>query len=484
MCFLSVDVGTTCIKYGVYSQDGEAIEYNSNEYKLTIIDGENYVDIDKIRNIICEILASLSQKYKIKSISFSCIGESFVLLDRNDKIIFYPMLYSDNRGEVQAKKICENISEKEYFNRFGVVPHSMYSISKLLYIKENYPAVFEKADKLMLVGDYLGYVLTGKNVIDYSLAARTGIFDIEKKEFAFDFLELLGINSIKLSTPKPTGVIVGDIKKEYGLDDAVLVLGSHDQVCATLGAGVFLGGEAADGMGTVECITAVFNEKPCDYEMGKMGYPCVPFLSKAYCTYILNFSCGGAVNFLKNNVACWDKEKKGDFFKYMEENMVENPSSIFTLPYFSGAGTPYQDNNASGAFLGLKSRTNVVEIYQSIIESTAYEMKLNMDVVKNFGIEIKKLVATGGGSKSNKWLQKKANIQQIPVKQLKISEGGLCGLAILQSVALKSCENFEEAKAKFVKYGAEFLPVKESLPQFKEKYLKYKKIYKTLKKIY
>ena len=482
MLFLSVDVGTTCIKYGLYNELGNLVEYNSSEYQLKNFDNQYYVDIDKIVETIRNILSKLSINYKINSVSFSSIGESFVLLDEQDNIIFYPMLYTDNRGEEQAKKICNQISEEEYFNTFGIVPHSMYSISKLLYIKEKHSDIFAKAKKVMLVCDYLGYILTGERVIDYSLAARTGVFDIEKKQFSSQVLNAFGMNNLSFSSPAKTGTIVGKIKEQFGLDEALLVLGSHDQICATLGAGVFNVGDAADGMGTVECITAIYEGKSSNLEMGEKGYPCVPFLDdNTYCTYILNFSCGSAVNFFRKKLLNWDKEKNGDFFECMEKNIDRNPTAILTLPYFSGAGTPYQDNDACGAILGLKTTTDTWEVYQSILEATAYEMKLNMEVVEKYGIKIQNIVATGGGANSPKWLQKKADIQGIPVKRLQVSEGGLCGLAMLQSVALKTSKNLVDAKEKFVKYGYEFLPDKTYSEQHIKQYSKYKKLYSTLK---
>ena len=482
MYFLSIDVGTTCIKYGLYNECGKLIEYNSREYQLKQIDSEFYVDIDEIKNTVFNILSLLSKKYEISSVSFSSIGESFVLLDKSDNVLFYPMLYTDKRGEEQAEEISLKIGEEKYFKLFGTVPHPMYSVAKLLWIKENCPEIYAKADRVMLIVDYLGYLLTGKCVIDYSLAARTGVFDIEKHCFSSEVLTCLGLEKIKFSVPERVGYIVGEIKDEFNCKGAQLVLGSHDQICATVGAGVLNAGEAADGLGTVECITAIFPSKCDNLLMGKKGYVCVPFVKEGlYCTYILSFSCGAAVSFLKNSVMhC--KADDG-FFDYMEKNIADAPTNILTLPHFNGAGTPYQDNDSKGAILGLTKETTDVEIYQSLLESTAYEMKVNMEVVEDFGVKINGAVATGGGSNSNKWLQKKADIQNIPIKQLKVSEGGLCGLAMLQSVALQACNDLEIAKSIFVKYGKEYIANKTYSKEYAKKYEKYKRLYKMVKEV-
>lgn len=316
----------------------------------------------------------------------------------------------------------------------------------------------------MLICDYIGYLLTGERVIDYSLASRTGAFDIGKSEFSKEILGLVNISEALFSTPKRAGTIVGKLKDsvliEWGITgDPVLVLGSHDQVCTALGAGVLNVGEAVDGMGTVECITTLFENKPTDAEMGRQGYPCVPYaIEGLYCTYILNYSCGSTVNWFRKKILHGYKGEEKDFFSYIEKDMRNEPTGILTLPYFGGASTPYQDLNAKGVIVNLTMETTDSVLYKSVMEGTAMEMRLNADVIGRYGITVKNLVATGGGANSEKWIQLKADIQNVPIKVLRSSEGGLCGCAMLQAVALGGVKDLNEAKKTFVRYSREYLP--------------------------
>ena len=482
MNYLCIDVGTTGIKCGVFSEQGEMLYYCYIEQGFKEIDGESYVNIDGITFIIENWLNSIGSRYEIASVSVSGIGESFVILDKNDKILFYPMLYTDTRGKTQAQKIENSVGASEYFKITGVMPHYMYSLSKILYIKENYPEIYEKADKIMLVGDYICYILTGKRFIDFSLAARTGAFDIKKQCFSDRILDKFGIDAALFSLPARAGTIVGDLKKEFGLNGAKLVLGAHDQVCACIGAGVISAGNASDGMGTVECITAIFDKIPTDCKMGYQGYPVVPFpIDGLFCTYLLNFSCGSTVNWFKDNIMHGFSDNEKDFFSYMENKQSGEPSKVIVLPYFGGACTPYSDANAKGMILNLTTATKDYEIYSALTEGLAFEMKFNTETVNEYGIRIKSLVASGGCSKSDKWMQKKADIQGVPVKILYSSEGGLIGLAMLSAVALKKCKNIEEAKEVFVRYKKEFLPDTQKSACYNSKYEKYKNLYKKLK---
>ena len=481
MNYLSIDVGTTGCKCQLFSEKGEIIRYLFSEYDFKEVDGLSYVDVHAIEAHLRRMIAEISSEFEINSVCVSSLGESFVLLDENDHILFYPMLYTDARGEAEAEEIKSVIGEEKAFMVTGVVPHSMYSLSKLLWIKKNLPEAFEKANKLMLIGDYVGYLLTGESVIDYALASRTGAFDIEKMQFSKEILTAFGIRSDLFSTPKCAGSVVGKIKKEWGID-AVLVLGSHDQVCTSLGAGVLQSGDAVDGMGTVECITTLFKDKPTTAEMGRQGYPCVPYpIGGLYCTYILNYSCGSSVNWLRKKIMHGYKGEEENFFSYIEKEMSDEPTGILTLPYFGGASTPYQDLNAKGAMINLSTTTRDCDLYQSIMEGTAFEMRLNSEVVKKYAITVENTVATGGGANSKKWLQIKADIQNIPIKILRSSEGGLCGCAMLQAVALGGAKDIFEARKIFVRYAEQFVPNLNRHNAYESDYQKYKRLYHTLK---
>jgi xylulokinase len=474
----------------LFSQDGEILEYISKEYDFRREDGKNYVDTDRIWANCKQMIGEVAKKHEISSFCISSLGEAFALLDKDDNVLVYPMLYTDPRGEKEAKEIVAKVGEERAFLITGVMPHSMYSLSKLLWIKNNYPEKYAKADKVLLVGEYIGYLLSGKRVFDYGLASRTGALDVSKLDFSQELLDAVDVPRSLFSATSRAGTVVGPIKeeliKELGIrGNPVLVLGSHDQICTSLGAGVLHEGEAVDGMGTVECITTLFKEKPTDVEMGRQGYPCVPYaIEGLYCTYILNYSCGSTVNWLRKKIMHGYKGEETDFFSYLEKNMKDTPTGILTLPYFGGASTPYQDLNAKGAIVNLTTETADADVYKSIMEGTAMEMRLNADVVKKYGIHVNSTVATGGGANSGTWLQIKSDIQNIPVTILRSAEGGLCGCALLQAVALGGAKSYEEAKDVFVRYVKDFTPNADKHVAYENQYKKYKKLYNTLKEMF
>ncbi len=487
MNFLSMDIGSTGIKCQLFNEKGEILEYIFGEYSLKNEEGATYVDIFAIENNFKALIKAVALKHQIDSIAISTFGESFVLLDENDNVLFLPMIYTDPRGEGEAKAVINTIGEEEIFAVTGTVPQSMFSVYKLLYIKNNAPEIYGKAKKAMLICDYLGYLLTGRAVIDYSLAARTGVFDIKNKCFSQELLDKMGVKNM-FSAPMLAGSIVGELRAEIKAElninnNCRLVLGSHDQVCTSIGAGVLQAGDAVDGMGTVECITTLFDKPTESIELGRMGYPVIPYaIDGIYCTYILNYSCGSSVNFIRKTVMHNYNGDKADFFKYIEAGMKEGPTGTLFLPYLGGAATPYNDINAKGAIVGVTLDTTDSDLYKSVLEGTAMEMKLNAETVKPYGIIIKRLTATGGGSNSKLWLQLKADIQNVPIKALRSGEGGLCGCAMIQAVAMGTCKDLFEARDIFVRYEKEFTPKDSAC--YDEQYSKYKKLYFTVKELF
>lgn len=490
MNYLSFDVGTTCCKCQLFNENGEIIAYKSEEYPFFNKDGEKYVDIEGILSRIKRMMRFAAMKGSFSSVCISTFGESFVLLDKEDKILFLPMIYTDPRGTEESDEILDKYGAKELYSRVGVLPQSMFSLSKILWIKKHAPEIFARTDKVMLICDYLGYILTGERVIDYGLATRTGVFNIRNYTFDKNILSALEINPSFFSKPMPTGSIVGKVKhnflEECGIkNEVVLILGSHDQICSALGAGAIKAGDSVDGLGTVECITPIFNNISANICMGQEGYPIIPYaVSGLYCTYMFNYSSGLLVNWFKNTLMHEYKGKEKSFFTYIEKGMKQGPTGILTLPYFAGAATPYQNINAKGAVLNLTAMTSDTDLYKSILEGTAMEMRLNSEKVTKYGIFINSAVVTGGGANSLKWIQIKADIQGIPFRTLRSSEGGLCGCAMLQAIAYGGAKNFDEAKEIFVRYKDEYIPDKVTYADYEEQYRKYKNIYKAVKEFY
>lgn len=484
MNYLGIDVGTTRLKCAIYNDKGKVIYNNAVDYGEFNRGDEKYLDIESIKINLFNLIRKAYLAEKFDAISISSLGESFVLLDKEDNILFLPMLYTDNRGSEQAERYNEK--RNEIFEISGVMPQAMYSVYKLLWIKENKTDIYNNADKLFLINEYFTYLLTKERVIDYSQAARTGVFDVVNKEFSGELCEIFDIKTTLFSKPKPSGTIIGkmsnDVMRELGIEsDVYVVTGGHDQVCSAIGSGLFDSKTCIDGMGTVECLVAAYDSFSHNIEMGGCGYPNVPFLDNKYCTYLLNYSCGSLTRWWLEQVYSKEEILDGSAFLLAEKEFIDEPTGLMVLPYFDGAATPYQDVYAKGAILNLSLSNHKSSVYQGILEGLSYEIKLNLDNVKKYGINPRKIIVTGGGASSEKWLQIKADILNKNIYRLKNKEAGVCGAAMLACFALTN-ETMESIARRFVKIKDVFKPRKEMVLKYKQQYNKYKLLYKNIKR--
>ncbi|MGN1040821.1 MAG: FGGY-family carbohydrate kinase, partial [Candidatus Fimimonas sp.] len=151
--------------------------------------------------------------------------------------------------------------------------------------------------------------------------------------------------------------------------------------------------------------------------------------------------------------------------------------------YFAGASTPYADPCAKGGILNLQLSTTSFDVYKGILEGLCFEMRLNLEQTKKYGITPQKLIATGGGSSSDKWLQIKADVTGLPVYPLKNKEAGICGAAMLAASALLG-QSVQSLTQTFVQTDLPKLPSAKRKAEYDVIYNKYEKLYKTLKEFY
>lgn len=478
-----LDVGTTGCKLTLYNDKGEFLYNSYKEYEINRKNGEHEINANEIFDAVFFVFSDCAKKYEISSVGVTTFGETFTVLDENDEVLLPSMLYTDPRGDTEYNDLCRALGEDRLIYISGVKPHQMYSLPKIMWIKNNCPEIFSKIKRILLMEDFIVYKLTGNACIDYSLAARTMAFDIRKKCWSDEILGAAEIDKKLFSDIVAPFNVAGSVKKEIkeklGIDyDIKIVNGAHDQVASAIGAGVLDAGQAVDGTGTVECVTPVFDKIPEHKTLYDEGYSVVPYIfPDTYVCYALSFTGGAVIKWFKDNF-CPDMS-----YKELDASVNENPTGILVMPHFSGAANPYMDNGSKACITGLSLENTKEDFYKALMEGVTYEMKVNTDHLESFGICPEKLYATGGGATSKVWLQIKADILDKPVVALTAKEVGACGTCMIAGVALGIYKDLYEAKKYFVKEGKTFYPDENKSKIYNKYYSAYKKIYGAVRNI-
>lgn len=489
MKIAGLDIGTTGCKCTVFDENGKYLGKAYRDYPVSRNSTGHTIDVSTIMSGVYGAIGEMAARYPdIGGIGVTSFGETFVFTDTNGNPLHTSMLYTDPRGSDECAELSEKLGDRHIAAITGLRPHSMYSIGKMMYIKRTQPDVYAQAKHAFLMEDYVVFHLTGKAQIDYSLATRTMAFDITSLTWSEEVFSAAGIDISLMSAVVPSGteagIITASAAEKTGLSpDTRIVSVSHDQVSSAIGAGAFDSSVAVDGAGTTECLTPIYETLPEINVMYDGNYSVVPYVVPGtYVAYAFSYTGGALVDWCTSNFAKAEKElaeKEGiSVNSYLEKQYLgEKPTGLLVVPHFAGAATPYMDNGAKGAVIGLRVETDLPALYRGCLEGVAYEMYLNYRHLQGSGICFNKLNATGGGARSAEWMQMKADVFGLPITALKTVDAGTVGSAMLTGIAIGLFTDLEDAASKMVEETVTYVPN----PEMHEKYLK---IYERYEKVY
>ena len=467
MSTLGIDIGTTGCKVSAYSMCGVQLSFAYRSYDV-VREQFGWCELpskqiwEKVQSAICEV-TSKAEAEPIQALCVSSMGEAMTPVDKDGNILDNCILSSDIRGKEYVDKLLKSINEDDFYNINPNIISPNYSYPKLAWMRDNKPAIYNKADKFLLWDGLVSRLLGGEDFASFSLANRTLLFDIKREDWSEELLGICDINKVKLPKCLPSGIVAGEVSatmsKKLGLPEGVkIVVGGHDQCLNALGSGIISSGKAAVGLGTYECITPVYSGLEQQEKLRKIGlnieHYVVPGL---YVSFMFNQG-GSLLRWFNDTFA---SEIKHGNEELLQMEMPDDPSRLMVLPYFEPTGSPRYINDASGVIFGLKMDTKRGEILKAIMECTSFyflEMwqKLHGEKLQS------EIIASGGGAKSDKWLQIKADIFGVKVCRAGTTECGVLGAALLAAAAIDDkltlVDSLKEKAAYYIKIGKTFEP--------------------------
>ena len=497
MSLMGLDVGTTGVKAMAFTPEGKVLARAYREYQ-ELYPKPGWVEMnpndiwERIKEVVREV-ASKTRRDPPQSLALSVLGEAATPVDKKGGPLSNSITAVDRRSLQEIRWLEETLGREYLFQTTGMPPHLSYTLSKLVWIKNHWQDIFKKTSKFLLYEDFLFLKLGLDPVIDYCLAARTMAFDIHTKTWSDEILQKCGMDKSLFSKVLPPGKIVGRISPKVATEldlpkNTIAVTGGHDQAVSALGAGVIKEGQATDSCGTVECVTCVSDELNLTSSKLAYNYATYPHVvENRFVTIAYFYTAGALLKWYRDNFAYEEKEiakrEKKDIYEVIIQQAEDNPSPLLLLPHFVGSGTPWSDPSSKGALVGLTLETRPKDIVRAILDSVAYELRLNLELLEKSGIKVDVFHSIGGGAKSDKWLQIKADITDKEFIRLKTPDAGCLGAAILAGKATEVYSSFEEAIDNLVKGDRSFLPQEEKKREYEKKYSIYKRLYPSLREI-
>ena len=486
MISLGVDIGGTGAKCVAFDDHGAQlalsyIEYPNPPGKANL---EPQVLSDSVVRVIRDCVQALPARDAVAAITVSSFGESFVPIDEHGAPLTDIIMYFANSESGEFDELVRRVGEETFMRVARILPDASYSLAKMLYTLRT---AQRPVWKFLPIAAYVCYRLSGAVMTDVSLACRTLLYDVEKREWSRELLEASGVALDQLPDVCPTGTAVGFLRPEIAQalslpENVRVVIGSHDQIVNALACGVCEHGDGVDVSGTCECIEPLFAGIPGDFGFTKENFACVPYVDDVgYVTYAYNISGGAVVRWYRDQLAkhlsAQAKAEHVSVYDLLNRACPKEPTDVIVLPFLQGmGGTPDVRPNARGMFYGVTMETGLPEFYRAILEGLTFEMAYNLEKLEGFGVAPNRLYACGGGARSKVWLQIKADIWNREILPVKTEETGALGSAILGFAAVTGEKDRLALAKKFVQLGEPMRPDAARVEVYREKFQLYKQL--------
>lgn len=471
---IGADLGTTNIKAVAFDLKGEILADHSEEYPMQHPQpGWSEQDPEEIMRAVEYCIQAVVKKCRMQGealgVSFSAAMHSLIMLDANDKPLSNSIIWADNRSAELAEALRQTPEGRKMYRTNGTPIHAMSPLCKLLWMKENDPKLFKNAAKFVGIKEYIILKMTGKYLIDFSIASATGLFNIEKFGWDAYTLEYLGLTAERFSEPISTYHIEKlPADNVLGLPaDTPLIMGASDGCLANLGSGAIVPGTMAVTVGTSGAVRVSAPDAYVDPEM------------RTFC-YILDedtYVIGGATN---NGAVIFEWLKDHFFDKISYEDLFDQAADLepgtdglLCLPFLLGERAPLWNSAVRGGFVGLDIHHTPPHFVRAVMEGTLLNM-LSIGKVLLENQEVNVIYANGGFAKSKVWVQMLADVFGITVNLNDTVETGSVGAALMGLKALGHIETYADAK-EFTQIGHIFKPIAANRKAYEGVYKRFEK---------
>ncbi|UXV42028.1 gluconokinase [Staphylococcus simulans] len=455
---IGVDIGTTSTKAVLYDENGQYLLKHNIGYDMQTPDVDTSEENpDEIFDAVLMTIKAVIREGKVgpddvKLIAFSAQMHSLIAMGNEQKPLTQSITWADNRASRHAEEIRQQHHGHEIYKRTGTPIHPMSPLSKIYWLKDEHPEIYQQATKYIDIKSYVLYQLYGRYVMDHSIASATGMMDLETLTWDKPALDLLGITPEQLPELVPTTYILKGMKQRYatllGLNkETPVVIGASDGVLSNLGVNSFKKGEVAVTIGTSGAIRTVIDHPRTDEK------------ERIFC-YVLDegqYVIGGPVNnggiilrWLRDELLASEVETAKrlgvdpyDVLTKIASRVEPGAKGLIFHPYLAGERAPLWNADARGSYFGLTLSHQKEHMIRAALEGILYNLyTVYLALIEMMGETPTAIKATGGFAKSEMWRQMMSDIFDTDLIVPESYESSCLGACVLGLKALGVIEDF------------------------------------------
>ncbi|WP_268912301.1 xylulokinase [Lentilactobacillus sp. SPB1-3] len=488
---LGIDIGTSGTKAILMTTTGEIVAQKKDNYSFaTPHPGWAEANAEDWLNAVTAVIRKLSSHVDDEDIVAIGIdglyGGSGIPVDKDGNVLGPALIWMDRRATKETDQVKELVSDGELMDTTANLSDPYYGYTKLMWLKENKPDLYNKTDKFLPPESYVILQLTGQTSINYSAAGNlAGIFDINEDKWSQKIADKLGLDTEKLpqkfvTSTESAGSITEAWAQRLGIKAGTPVFNTGVDVGpATVGTGVVKPGEVTVALGT-SMNAALVTEKPLR-DNGLIIWPYAYRPKNLYYNFAGANTAGAIIAwFVKEFEKELDENDGPKELDFQSMDVPAGSNGLLVLPYFMGERSPLWDSTVRGTILGLSLKTTKYELYNAFQEAISYSVRQS---IETFGTEIgDEITLVGGVSNSKKMVQMIADVTGKTVLTTKSGGEANLGSAILAGIGINAVN--PEDVSKWIKIDQRVLPNKEKHEIYNQYFKMYKHAYNRVKDFY
>ncbi len=432
---LGVDLGTSGVRVLAVDDSGALVAESTRAYPLlTPHPGWTEQHPADWQRASLEALGDVVNKLagqEIVALGLSGQMHGMVPLDAHGAVIRPAILWNDQRTGGAVRELEAAVPRATLIARGGNPAITGFQLPKVLWLREAEPENFARLRHVLLPKDHLGYVLTGAMVAEPSDASGTNCFVLETKTWDADVLAAVGLDTVLYPEVAPSHAVIGtltqEVAKRTGLPEGLpVVAGAGDNAAAAIGLGL---GSHEPELGSVSLGTSgvIFAplEQPTPDPEGRVHLFC--HADGGYHLLGVTLAAAGSLQWYHDVFA-----PDVPFADLVARAEASEPgaSGITFKPYLAGERTPHLDPDLRASWTGLSLATTQADVVRAVLEGVAYSLRDALEVITPLA-PLGRALATGGGARSDFWLQMVSDVLELKLGRLRQSQGAAYGAALL-----------------------------------------------------
>ena len=497
---LGVDLGTSGTKTVLFNETGTPLASHTVEYPL-YQPHNGWAEQDPadwwnatVTGIQTVLKKSGADPKEIKGVGLSGQMHGLVMLDKENRVLRRSIIWCDQRTAAE----CEEIEARVGHDRLIAVTANPaltgFTASKILWVRNHEPEIYEKCAHILLPKDYVRFMLTGEYATEVSDASGMQLLDIPGRCWSDEVLGKLGIDKGLLGkvyeSPEITGAVTGRAAALTGLAAGTPVVGgAGDNAAAAVGTGVVRAGRAFTTIGTSGVVFAHSDTVTIDPKGRVHTFCCA--VPGAWHVMGVTQGAGLSLKWFRDQFCRAEMQTAEgmgvDPYYLMDKEVEQSPlgaNRLLYLPYLMGERTPHLDADARGVFFGLSAIHRRRDLLRAVMEGVSFSLKDCLSVFGEMGLKVEDMAACGGGGSSKVWRQMLADIYNCEISTIASKEGPALGVAILAAVGAGLYAGVPEACDAIIQKGGTQQPIPENAAKYAPYYEVYTSLYPALKDVY